>query len=107
MPPHAEQAQQDELPTESIPPAPAPPMPEATSTAPPTTLAGPSVTPSTFKDLHHHYCHRVSCHGTYVLETDHHTQCFIPADDACPAGPAYCYPSSDLVASGTFATTSA
>ena len=49
MPPHAEQAQQDELPTESIPPAPAPPMPEATSTAPPTTLAVPSVTPSTFK----------------------------------------------------------
>ena len=51
MPPHAEQAQQDELPMESIPPAPAPPMPKATSTAPPTTLAGPSVTPSTFKDF--------------------------------------------------------
>ncbi|RVW22885.1 hypothetical protein CK203_107866 [Vitis vinifera] len=36
VPPQVEQAQQDELPTESVPPAPVPPMPKATSTTPPT-----------------------------------------------------------------------
>ena len=46
MPPQVEQAQQDELPTESVPPAPTTPMPEATYTAPPTTPAIPPVAPS-------------------------------------------------------------
>ena len=47
VPPQAEHAQQDELPTESVPPAPIAPMPEATYTAPPTTPAIPSAAPST------------------------------------------------------------
>nr|CAN65066.1 hypothetical protein VITISV_008585 [Vitis vinifera] len=39
----------DERPTESVPPAPAPPMPEATSTDPPATPPVPPVAPSTSK----------------------------------------------------------
>ena len=48
-PPQVEQAQQDELPTESVPPASAPPMPEATSTNPPATPPVPPVAPPTLK----------------------------------------------------------
>nr|CAN79259.1 hypothetical protein VITISV_007591 [Vitis vinifera] len=40
-------AQQDERPTESVPPAPTPPMPESTSTDPPATPLVPPVAPST------------------------------------------------------------
>ena len=47
VPPQAEQTQQNELPMESIPPAPTAPMPEATYTAPPTTLVVPPDAPST------------------------------------------------------------
>ncbi|RVW36228.1 Retrovirus-related Pol polyprotein from transposon 17.6 [Vitis vinifera] len=42
-----EQAQHDELPTESVPPASTAPMPEATYTTPPTTPADPPAAPST------------------------------------------------------------
>ncbi|KAL6349737.1 hypothetical protein AAG906_041144 [Vitis piasezkii] len=81
VPPQAEQPQQDEHPTDC------------------TFYIG---------GLHHHICHGVSCHGTFVQDTDHYAQCSIPADDrqTCSIGPAYCYPSSDSTASRTPATTS-
>ena len=93
MPPQAEQAQQDELPMESVSPASTTPMPEATYTAPPTTPAVPPV----------------SRHGTYIPDTNHYKQCFIPTDGhhACSVGPAYYYLSSNSAALGTSATTSA
>ncbi|RVW72355.1 Gag-Pol polyprotein [Vitis vinifera] len=47
VPPQAKQTQQDELPTESVPPAPAARMPEGTYTASPTTLVVPPDAPST------------------------------------------------------------
>ena len=58
--------------------------------------------------IHHHIFHRVSCHGTFVSNTDHYAQCSIPANDrhTCSTGPGYCYPSSDSTAFGTLATTS-
>ena len=49
VPPQAEHTQYDELPTESVPPAPTTPMPEATYTAPPTTPVDPLAAPSTFE----------------------------------------------------------
>ena len=49
VPPQVEQTQQNELPMESIPPTPTAPMPEATYTAPPTTLVIPPDAPSTFE----------------------------------------------------------
>ncbi|RVW58358.1 Pro-Pol polyprotein [Vitis vinifera] len=38
--------------------------------------------------IHHHICHRVSCHGTFVSNTDHYAQCSIPANDrhTCSTG---------------------
>ena len=58
--------------------------------------------------LHHHFYHKISCHDTYILDTDHYTQCFIPEDGrhACSAGLTYCYPSLDSATSRTSATTS-
>ncbi|XP_034700966.1 gibberellin-regulated protein 14-like [Vitis riparia] len=47
VPPQVEQAQQDELPTESVPPAPTTLMPKATYSAPPTTLVVPPDAPTT------------------------------------------------------------
>ena len=47
VPPQAEQAHQDELPMEFVPPAPATLMPEATYTTPPTTYVVPPDAPST------------------------------------------------------------
>ena len=59
--------------------------------------------------LYHHFCHRVSCHGTYIPDIDHFTHCFIPADGrhTCSVRPAYCHPSSDSATFMTSATTSA
>ncbi|KAL6340548.1 hypothetical protein AAG906_010456 [Vitis piasezkii] len=49
VPPQVEEAQQDELPTEYVLPAPAQPMPEATSTIPPVTPPVPPVAPPTLE----------------------------------------------------------
>ena len=97
--PQAEQAQQDELPTESVPPAPATPtivpVSKSISTTPPSTSAIPPVAPSTSKPLYHHFFHGFLCHDTYIPGSYHHAQCFIPTGggDACIVEPAYCYPS--------------
>ncbi|RVW63865.1 hypothetical protein CK203_055619 [Vitis vinifera] len=105
VPPQTEQPQQDELPTESVPPAlAAPPMPEATSTAPPTT---PAIPPIALLHLRPDpFLPQSLCHGTFIPDTDHYTQCFIPTDGkhTCSTGPTYYYPSSDSAASGTFTT---
>ena len=56
--------------------------------------------------LHHHFCRRVFCHATYILDTDHYTHYFILADGwhTCSAWRAYYYPSSDSTAFGTSTT---
>ncbi|RVX23011.1 hypothetical protein CK203_008506 [Vitis vinifera] len=71
---------EDKLSTESVPPAPTIPMPEATYTAPPTTHVVPPDAPST-------------------------SEASITISAIEFPGPAYCYPSSDSTASGTSATT--
>ncbi|RVW63542.1 hypothetical protein CK203_060848 [Vitis vinifera] len=77
-------------PTSTDPPA-TPPVPP---TVPPTSEASIIIFAMEFRAMVHLF-----------PDIDHHAQCSIPADGrhTCSSGPAYCYPSTDSVASGTLA----
>ncbi|RVW70921.1 hypothetical protein CK203_059983 [Vitis vinifera] len=87
--PQSRIALQDKLPIESIPPAPTPPMPEATSTTPLTTPVVPLVAPSTSEvsitisatDF------RAMVHLFQTLTTTHNAlfRAIAPTDEAIPA----------------------
>ena len=68
---------------------------------------------SSITGLYHHFWLRVSWYGIIIQNTQHHTRRSILEDERHPrsAGstfyyswPAYCYPSSDTIASGSCAT---